>query len=113
MPDAYWEKIGNTPKPKKEFVRKSVPVAPPVTEKAKEAPDGYEIFWCPSCKADQKEKKWREKAWHTRCRGCGAVIYPKHEKKLAVTAEKRCKICQSKLRRGNGSGKCSLCDRSI
>jgi len=111
MPDEYWTKIGNTPKPKKTFGPRSVPVPPAVTEKSKEAPDGSELYWCPSCKADQREKKWREKAWHTRCRGCGTVIYPKHEKKLPMTVERRCKVCQGKLRRGNGSGKCALCDR--
>jgi hypothetical protein len=116
MPDEYWTKIGNSPKPKKSFSRKPAgPVPPPVTDKAKDAADGSDLFWCPSCKTSQTEKKrWSiNRAPHVRCRGCGLIIYPKHEKTAPVTVEKRCKICQSKLRKGNGSGKCSLCDRSI
>jgi Pyruvate/2-oxoacid:ferredoxin oxidoreductase delta subunit len=110
MPDEYWSKIGDSLKPNKAPGARYVHV-PKAASKDEKTPDGSELFWCPACKVSQKEKKWRERAWHTRCRGCGLIIHLKNEKAPKEVKEKYCKVCKTKLRKGNGTGTCELCTR--
>lgn len=72
-----------------------------------------ERYECLRCDTTQVESKsLRHKAKMIRCRECGNTVYPvtAAPEKTRVAA-KYCKKCQAKLRRGNGSMLCSMCDR--
>jgi len=72
-----------------------------------------ERYECLRCDTTQVEPRGaRNRARTVRCRQCGNGVYPvtvSPEKKQA--SAKFCKKCQAKLRRGNGSMLCSMCDR--
>lgn len=72
-----------------------------------------ERYECLRCDTTQVESKsLRHKAKVIRCRECGNTVYPvtvAPEKTKA--AAKYCKVCHAKLRRGNSTLLCSLCDR--
>jgi hypothetical protein len=72
-----------------------------------------ERYECLRCDTTQVEPRGaRNRARTVRCRQCGNGVYPvtvSPEKKQA--SAKFCKTCQAKLRRGNGSMLCSMCDR--
>lgn len=124
MPDNYWTKVGDDAK-----ARKATPKERPFTvpaskqgplpdgpdknkDKSKDKSDYTVAYWCPSCKTSQQERKTSK--LHTikvHCRSCGLVIHQKNEKATAApAAERHCKVCEARLRRGNSSHYCAICD---
>jgi hypothetical protein len=75
-----------------------------------ETTESYECLRCDTTQIEQKSARHRAK--RICCRQCGNTVYP-----VTVAPEKTqstakfCKKCQAKLRRGNSSMLCSLCDR--
>lgn len=119
MSDEYWTKVGDDEK-----ARKASPKGRPFTmpkPKTKEGPppDGpdkdksdYTVtYWCPACKTSQKERKTSKlHVVKIHCRSCGLIIHLKNEKAPVAPAVRICKVCAAKLRRGNSSHYCSICD---
>lgn len=72
-----------------------------------------ERYECLRCDTEQVESKSaRHRSSRVRCRHCGNVVYP-----VTVLPEKPktlvkfCEKCHAKLRTGNSTMLCSLCDR--
>lgn len=69
----------------------------------------YECLRCDTTQIETKSSKRNAK--QIRCRNCGNMAYPVAAKPADKTTAKFCKVCNAKLRAGNGTSLCSLCDR--
>lgn len=104
MPDETW--YSEKPKPAAvggNTTGKATPAREETTER-------YECLRCDTTQVEPKSVRHRAKV--VRCRECGNTVYPVTAAPEKPKAEaKFCKKCQAKLRRGNGTLLCSMCDR--
>jgi hypothetical protein len=74
-----------------------------------ETTERYECLRCDTTQVESRSSRHRAK--RISCRECGNTVYPMTAAPEKTSTAKFCKKCQAKLRTGNGTSLCSLCDR--